>query len=131
MRAQLAKIHIAKKELGLADETYQDILERLAGQRTAKGLSQQKLDLVLAELKRLGWQPSHSKRKLKAAAKPYQRLIHALWRSCKDKGVIRDGSRKALRAFVEKRTGVSDPDFLSFNDATPIIEALKEMEKRA
>ena len=37
-RNKLAVIHIVKKELGLADEEYRDILEKYAGVRSAKEL---------------------------------------------------------------------------------------------
>ena len=35
---QLAQIHIAKKELGLDDDTYRDVLERVTRQRSSAGL---------------------------------------------------------------------------------------------
>jgi len=34
----LARIHLAKKELGLDDDTYRDLLQSLTGQRSAAGL---------------------------------------------------------------------------------------------
>ena len=37
-RNKLAVIHIVKKELGLSDEEYRDILEKYAGVRSAKDL---------------------------------------------------------------------------------------------
>jgi hypothetical protein len=37
-RKKLAVIHIVKKELGLSDEEYRDILEKCAGVRSAKDL---------------------------------------------------------------------------------------------
>jgi protein-disulfide isomerase-like protein with CxxC motif len=39
-RNKLAVIHIVKKELGLADEEYRDILEKYAGVRSAKDLDE-------------------------------------------------------------------------------------------
>ncbi len=74
---------------------------------------------------------------LPASTKPYVRLVHALWKSCHRKGVIQDGSRSALRSFVRNdmvRRGFEDvdrdPDFLTFDQASPIIDALKAMEAR-
>lgn len=40
-RKKLAVIHIVKKELGLADDEYRDILEKHAGVRSAKDLDEQ------------------------------------------------------------------------------------------
>lgn len=39
-RKKLAVIHIVKKELGLSDEEYRDILEKYAGVRSAKDLDE-------------------------------------------------------------------------------------------
>jgi hypothetical protein len=39
-RNKLAVIHIVKKELGLSDEEYRDILEKYAGVRSAKDLDE-------------------------------------------------------------------------------------------
>lgn len=124
----LAKIHIAKKELGLDDDAYRDVLERITGKRSSKGMTSAQHKAVLDEFKRLGWMQKRST--FKPSNKSYVRLIHALWRSCANKGVIDDGSRQALRAFVENQTGVSDPDFLTYPQALPVIEALKKMEAR-
>jgi phage gp16-like protein len=52
---QLSKIHIAKKDLGLDDETYRALLGRVSGVRSAKDLSPRQIGAVLAELERLGW----------------------------------------------------------------------------
>lgn len=54
---QLSKIHIAKKDLGLDDETYRTLLKRVAGVTSAKDIGPIKAEAVLAEFERLGWQP--------------------------------------------------------------------------
>lgn len=70
-KAQLAKIHIAKKELGLEDETYQDLVKKVAEIKpevylTAMGkkcprvisstyLTMTGLNVLLAELKAAGF----------------------------------------------------------------------------
>lgn len=53
----LSKIHIAKKDLGLDDETYRAMLKRVAGVESAKDLGPMKVAAVLAEFERLGWKP--------------------------------------------------------------------------
>ena len=128
MTAALAKIHIAKKELGLDDEDYRDVLERVTGQRSSKGMSAIQHNAVFDEFKRLGWKAKAGT--FKKSNKPYVRMIHSLWRSCYNKGVIKNGSRQALRAFVKNSTDITDPDFLTYEQASPLIEALKEMEAR-
>jgi phage gp16-like protein len=126
-----ALINIAKKDLGLDEEAYRMCLKRVTGEESLRVMSEQQREAVVKELKRQGWK---SKRKPSSRSprshKAYVRLIYALWRSCSQKGAIADGSRTALRAFVSNMTEVSDPEFLSYAQATPVIEALKAMEAR-
>jgi phage gp16-like protein len=59
---QLSKIHIAKKDLGLDDDTYRALLARVSGVRSAKDLNPRQIGAVLAEFTRLGWQSSPAKK---------------------------------------------------------------------
>lgn len=54
-RSLLAKVHIAAKALGLDDDTYRDLLEGLTGQRSAGKLTEKQLALVIAALRKRGW----------------------------------------------------------------------------
>lgn len=56
-RADLAKIHIAVKELGMDDASYRALLKRVAGVDSASKLGVMTVGKVLAELQRLGWKP--------------------------------------------------------------------------
>lgn len=125
---RLAQIHIAKKQLGLDDDTYRDVLDRITGQRSARGLTDRaKLDL-LTEFKRMGWKGGSHRRK---SGKAYVRLVFALWSQLKRDGLWQNPDVSSLRAFVKKMTGCDDPDWLSFDQATVVIEALKKMKERA
>ncbi len=52
----LAKLHIAKKELGLDDDLYRSMLERVTGKRSAAKLSIKELVSMVEEMKSKGWQ---------------------------------------------------------------------------
>ncbi len=65
--AQLAKVHIAKQQLGLDDASYRALLSRVAGVKSAKDLNPRQMGAVLAEFERLGFQP---KSKKQGRAKP-------------------------------------------------------------
>ncbi len=65
---QLSKIHIAKKDLGLDDETYRALLGRITGQSSAKDLNPLQVAKVLQEFERLGWKSQQGRGKPKAAA---------------------------------------------------------------
>lgn len=57
----LAKVHIAKAQLGLDDDAYRALLARVAGVRSAKDLGPRQVAAVLAEFQRLGWKPTSAK----------------------------------------------------------------------
>ncbi|MBF7683936.1 regulatory protein GemA [Acinetobacter sp. B5B] len=52
---RLATIHVAKKTLGLDDDTYRDLLAQVTGKRSAKDLNQDELIAVLKHLETLGF----------------------------------------------------------------------------
>ena len=132
-----AIINIAKAQLALEEDDYRALLMRVTGLASLRAMSdRQKLD-VIEELKRQGFRVKSGGKRLPPSVKPYIRLIHALWKSCHRHGAIDNGSREALRACCKRfvahgdATVAVDPDLLSFDQAAPIIEALKKMEARA
>ena len=56
-QAQLAKIHIAKKELQLADDTYRDILALHFKAESAKALTDRQAEQLLDLFRARGWKP--------------------------------------------------------------------------
>lgn len=66
----LAKIHIAKSQLGLDDDSYRALLARVAGVRSAKDLNPRQAEKVLAEFQRLGWTPRPGTRQGRAKPRP-------------------------------------------------------------
>lgn len=125
-----AIINIARQDLALDEDDYRALLKRVTGQDSLRSMTAPQLQEVVDEMKRLGFRVKARGKDLKTSFKPYVRLVHALWKSCHRKGVIADGSRSALRTFVSARSPVSDPDFLTYEQAEPIIQALKVMERR-
>ncbi|WNJ89148.1 regulatory protein GemA [Bosea sp. 685] len=122
--AMLAKIHIAKKELALQDAEYRALLKRVARVESAKDLSDKAAAAVIAEFKRLGWQPKESTRP--PAERAEIRMIYALW------GALHSGplDPKALRTWTKTRFTVSAPEFLKPAQAREAIEQLKAWQKR-
>lgn len=60
-RRELAKIHLAKKQLGLDDATYRAILHETAGVESAAKLDGPGRRAVLAHLERCGFKPKRGK----------------------------------------------------------------------
>ncbi len=129
-------INIAKGQLGLDEETYRALLQRVTGVTSLRTMTERQRISVLDEMKRQGFRVQAGGKKLPASVKPYVRLIYALWSKCHRLGVIEDSSRPALRAFCKRfvahgfQNALVDPDMLSYTQAEPIIEALKKMEAR-
>ncbi len=128
----IAKIHLAKKQLALAEESYRAILERITGLDSAGKMRVDQLDAVLREFARLGWR---AKPAAKRSAQPQIRMIHAVWADiCRLQG---RGDEAALRAFVRRQTqteahpeGVDSAEFLTAAMANRVLEGLKAWRAR-
>ncbi len=130
-RNLLARVHIARKELGLDEETYRAVLRRVADAASAADMSNDDLERVLAEFRRLGWRPQRAEGWRPKSPKPWVRKVYALWGEAKRTGAFRDRRRSALRAFVKRQTGCDDPEWLTPQQAEKVIEAFKAMIARA
>ena len=129
--ALLAKVHIGKKDLGLDDDTYRALLERVTRCSSAKALSEHELERVVAELRRLGWTGETTKRGRAPSAKPHIRKVWAVWRALAAAGGLRsEEPRAALRAFCERMVGVTDPEWLDPEQARLVTEAIKHWTER-
>lgn len=124
----LAAIHVAKKQLGLDDDTYRDVLERVTGKRSAKFLTVAEGGRVLEEMRRLGFERT-SKPDAAGALKldgPYAAKLRALWISGWNLGVVHDRTDEAMAAFVKRQTGIDHVNWLrDAADATRAIEGVK------
>lgn len=132
-----AIINIAKAQLGLEESDYRALLVRITGIDSLRKMTEQQRIAVVEEMKRRGFRIQSGGKKLPVSVKPYIRKIHALWKSCHRHGAVESGSREALRAFCKRFVAhgdasvAVDPDLLSYEQASPVIEALKKMEARA
>lgn len=150
--AALKKVQIARKELGLDDDTYRAMLERLTGVRSAADCTEAQLRTVLDELKVKGWTPkvipggqlrgrkgtiivdelaSFRPRRHAPADHPSAKKARALWLSLWNLGEIRDSSESALEAFARRQLGVERLQWADQALTYKLIEALKAMAERA
>lgn len=65
-RADLAKVHIAKRDLNLTDQLYRGFLNVLFGETSAKDLTHEQIDELLEHFKSLGWESGYSVNQAKA-----------------------------------------------------------------
>lgn len=61
-KALLAQLHIAPKDLGMADADAQAVKRRVTGKDSLKDMTLKQMIDVQKEFKRLGWKPTASKR---------------------------------------------------------------------
>ncbi|WP_034112602.1 gp16 family protein [Pseudomonas sp. UBA4034] len=127
---QLSKIHIAKKDLGLDDDTYRALLQRVAGVTSSKDITPMQAVAVLAEFKRLGWEQK-SKPLTKGRAVPNVApgrgklvgKIHAFLAEANRPWEYADGM--ALRMFKVERV-----DWLDAKQLGSLVSALAYDAKR-
>ena len=120
----LAKLHVARKQLGLGEADYRAALMRATGKSSAADLDADGREKALVEFRRLGWK---GKPTPNSVDRPHVGKIVALWRAAAEQGAVRDGSDAALRAFVLRQTGVAAPQFLTAGQASKVIEGIKAM----
>lgn len=128
-----AKIHIARKDLRLDDQTYRDLLAERYGVRTASKMSIAGLEDLVAHFVNLGWKPKRAAPKRAGSRSPAPgreaRKARALWISLYHLGVVNDPSEAALAAYARRQTGIEAPQWI--HDWRPVIEGLKEWAVRA
>lgn len=140
-KSLLAKVHIARKELGLDEDTYRDVLEAATGKRSAAALDDRDLVKVIEHFKARGWKPTvvaggkqgaaASGRSPRRADHPVARKARALWISLHQLGAVENPSEQALEAFAKRQLGVDRLQWADQSQGFKLIEALKRMAERA
>jgi phage gp16-like protein len=132
-KALIAKVHIAKAQLGLDDATYRALVERVTGASSTKDAATSQLVDLVNELAAHGFKETSGFRK---SSKPDVRKIYALWGDAKRRAILDNPSKAGLRAFCARMANLgqdaaTDPEFLEPSQCCVVIEALKAMIKRA
>lgn len=130
-RSMLAKVHIAKKTLGLSDDDYQAVLLRVAGRTSAGDRTGAELDAVLKEFEAKGFSAKARPKGPRPADHPSAMKARALWISLGQLGVVRDPSERALEAFAKRQLGCTRMAWADQAMIYKLIEALKSMAERA
>jgi phage gp16-like protein len=123
-------IHVARRELGMDDDTYRLMLttmKGLGGVTSTADLSVPSLLKVLEQLKLRGFKVRPTKAQKRPLADDEQsRKIRSLWLTLHDLGAVRDPSEQALAKFVLSMTKVSALQWLTTAQASRVIEQLKQ-----
>ncbi|MFZ6655642.1 gp16 family protein [Undibacterium sp. TJN19] len=122
--AELAQIHLAKKQLAMDDDSYRAVLQRMTGKASSKDLSWQERKSLLDEFKRLGYKvkAKHQLPKVGADRMPRMQKIEALLAEAKRPWAY-------LNPLV-KNLGRDDIKFCDVDDLGKIITALMKDAQR-
>ncbi|MCC5780775.1 regulatory protein GemA [Nitratireductor sp. B36] len=121
----LAAIHVAKKQLGLDDDTYRALLMRETGKNSAAKLTPNEQRRVIEVLRNQGFKPGSSASQ-KGLKGKYAKKLQALWIAAWNLGIVRDRSDRALIAFVKRQAGIDHVRFVHHpEDARKAIEGIK------
>ncbi|VUX47876.1 putative Mu-like prophage protein gp16 [Candidatus Defluviicoccus seviourii] len=133
---QLKAIHVRRRQLGLDEETYREVLERATGKRSAAEMTEWERRQALDELTRLGAPRPKPAVPASLMSRPLRSgqaaKAIALWRALYNFGALRDGSEAALDRWV--RSSNFRVSALRFADApalNQVIEGLKAWLERA
>lgn len=142
-KARLIKLlHVAKNQLLLDDAAYRRLLANVSGGKTSsKQMSVAELELALRGMKAQGFvvttkAQAESGRQdipVREAADGVDaqiKKIRALWLELHRLGAVRSPSELSLARFVSRMTGVDYQGWLSVDDASRVIEHLKQWKKR-
>lgn len=136
----IAKIHLAKNQLGLDDDTYRSIIKQACGKESSAKCTDKQLIKVVEALKAKGWKdekPREKDNKTRKVRKAYEKpnkpsvsKIYALWGVLQRSGKVKSQDKTALDAFVKKYTDVDHVKWLDELQAQKIIEMLKQWIQR-
>lgn len=129
-RAQLAAIHIAKKDRGLDDDTYRDLLERETGQRSAADLDDRGARKVMLAFEKLGFEKPSKPRRPAGDRRPIVRKAQAMWIALHNLDEVPSGHDRALDAFGKRLTGKASLRFSTNGEVGKVVEALKAWTER-
>jgi len=132
-RADLAAIHLAKKELGWDDGTYRDVMFAVCRVRSAADMDFAGRKRFLAHLRQcqqqLGLVPRAQARP--APWSPPLRALWSLWQRLADAGLVHDRGRDSLQAWVTRQTGVDRLEWLTTHQLDLVLVSAKQWLARA
>jgi phage gp16-like protein len=129
-RSLLAKVHVARKEIGLLEDDYRAVLLRETGASSAKDCTDRQLVELLNVFKSKGWQPKPKKAQNRSADHPAARKARALWISLGHLGVFANPSEAALESFAKRQLKCERLQWADQSQMFKLVEALKAIGER-
>jgi hypothetical protein len=133
MNKSIAAIHVAKKQLGLDDETYRAKLTVITGKASVKDMTEAQREEVIRVFRSEGFEPAAARRpdgRQKLSGR-FAAKLQALWIAGWNLGIFENRDDAALEKFVKRQTGLDAVRFCRDpQDARKAIEALKAILAR-
>ncbi len=136
-RARLIRlIHVARRDIDMADETYRALVARVAGGKTSSAdCSVPELERIIGHLKKAGFKVRKPKATRPAESRPLaddpeSRKLRALWILLHQLGATASASESSLAAYVKRMAGVDALQFARPSDRYALIEGLKAWAAR-
>lgn len=129
-------IHVAKRELAMADDAYRDMLRSLELPDSAANMSVPQLEKAVEHMKQSGFkvrskgEAPQKQTPMALAHDPETRKIRVLWLVLHELGAVKDPSEAALAAYVKRMTQVDALQWTNDEQAQRVIEALKQWAMR-
>jgi phage gp16-like protein len=131
-RSELGAIHIAKKQLALADESYRALVWRFSGAKSdsAAELSTVQRRELLDHFRGLGFERKPKRQPARAGSRPLAHnplasKIRALWLSLYHLGEVESPKEEAIAAYVTRMTGVEALQWIDLDKADQVIRSLR------
>lgn len=129
---KIGLLHVARRQLGLDEDTYRDILREWGRVSSSAELDEDGFRAVMFRLERLGFRSTGSKRNFgnrhpNMATASQVALMRKLW----SQYLPDDEDERHLNAWLSKFHHVSALRFVSAEKAGAVITALKSMAARA
>lgn len=129
-RNDLAKIHIAKKDLGWDEAFYRSILWSVCRVKSSAELDFGGRKRLLAHMVKCGWKVRRQPKDRVQAADSQSKMVRGLWLELHELGYVDDPSESALAAWVKRETKVEALQWLNTAQAQQTIEKLKQWRDR-
>lgn len=132
MTSSIAAIHVAKKQLGLDDDTYRAKLHVITGKSSVKDMTEDERQRVISAFRQNGFKPVERRQdgRQKLTGK-FAKKLQALWIAGYNLGVVENRDDSAMLAFVKRQTDLDHTRFLHYaDDARAAIEGVKAWLRR-
>lgn len=124
-RNQLARVHIAKKELKLTDSLYRDFLELWFGKRSSKNFTSDEIEALLTHFKGLGWEQFRQAQQNPLLASPAQLYkMQKLWMTGPG---VRVKTLAALQHFLSHHFHISSLAAVKASQVRSVFGAIRKI----